>query len=185
MYLVSCESRDKSLLEWSQPMVGPDETLVQQFRVRGCLGINRLQLEHHHIFTPNLLVSLLFLELVSRLRWSSRDALTFITHSTQLFLRILVHISRFIARGGTPPRDLTLYCQTFHIIPLEGTLYANLAVATHLAKSHHHHVLISLPAQIIEREERRKKKSHSHQKYVTLRIRIGSCTCFVRFLIFR
>lgn len=31
-------------------MVGPDETLVQQFRVRGCLSIDRLQLEHHHIF---------------------------------------------------------------------------------------------------------------------------------------
>lgn len=157
-YLVGRESRDKSLLERPQPMVGPDETLVQQFRVRGCLGIDRLQLEHHHIFTPSLLVSLLFLELVSRLRWPSRDALTFITHTTQFSLRILVHISRFIARGGAPPRDLTLYCQASRII-LSGTRYTRTwAAATHLAKSHPPLSRVDFPSDPPDHRKRKERK---------------------------
>ena len=49
-YLVSRESSDQGLLERAQPMMCPDETLVQQFRMGGGLGICGLQLEHHHIF---------------------------------------------------------------------------------------------------------------------------------------
>lgn len=47
--LVSRESSDQGLLERAQPMVCPNETLVQQFRVGGSLGIHGLQLEHDHI----------------------------------------------------------------------------------------------------------------------------------------
>lgn len=101
-------------------MVGPDETLVQQFRVRGCLGIDRLQFENHHIFTPSLLVSLLLLELVSRLRWPSRDALTFITHSTQLSLRILVHIKSLSHVEAHHRATLRCYCQASRIVILSG-----------------------------------------------------------------
>lgn len=49
LYLVSRESSDQGLLERDQPMVCPNETLVQQFRVGGSLGIHGLQLEHDHI----------------------------------------------------------------------------------------------------------------------------------------
>lgn len=50
LYLVSRESSDQGLLERAQPMVCPNETLVQQFRMGGSLGIHGLQLEHDHIF---------------------------------------------------------------------------------------------------------------------------------------
>lgn len=138
-------------------MVGPDETLVQQFRVRGCLGIDRLQLEHHHIFTPSLLVSLLFLELVSRLRWPSRDALTFITHSTQFPLRILVHIKSLSHVEAHHRATLRCYCQASRIVILSGARESDRGHAPRV-KSHPPPSRVDPPSGPPDHRERKRGK---------------------------
>lgn len=48
MYLVDSEPRNEGFLEWAQPVMGPDESLVEQLSVRRNLRVHGLQLEHDH-----------------------------------------------------------------------------------------------------------------------------------------
>lgn len=97
-YLVSRKTSDQGLLQRAQPMVCPDETLVQQFRMGGGLGIYGLQLENHHIFRPRAEISssaLLFLPLILlplSQRTGLRETLAFIIASASIIVSNLYNV---------------------------------------------------------------------------------------------